>query len=167
MRVHCPGRDARACGCTATCCTKSRGRRRTFSATPSISRSGSPPSERSGRTSTRCARRMPSSTAVCRSGRSNWSGRTNGLRVEIAERERAEEHRERALIEQRDTLAFLGGGIRSARAGRELSKNCSRACGPLPVPFAADWTMVHVLTEDGADSSGSRRSSRPRSESPC
>ena len=29
------------------------------------------------------------------------------LRVEIGERERAEERRERALIEQRDTLAFL------------------------------------------------------------
>ena len=29
------------------------------------------------------------------------------LRVEIADRQRAEEHRERALIDQRDTLAFL------------------------------------------------------------
>jgi PAS domain S-box-containing protein len=70
------------------------------------------------------------------------------LRLEIAERKRAEAHRERALIEQRDTLAFLAAvseGLAPVVRFEELI-NVMRS---LPVPFAADWTMVHVAGENG------------------
>ena len=70
------------------------------------------------------------------------------LRVEIVERQRAEESRERALVEQRDTLAFVASvseGLAPVLRFEQLL-DVMRA---LPVPFAADWTMVHVLTEDG------------------
>ena len=70
------------------------------------------------------------------------------LRVEIAERERAEEHRERALIEQRDTLAFLAA-LSEALAPVVSFEQLLGVIRPLPVPFAADWTIVHVLTDDG------------------
>jgi PAS domain S-box-containing protein len=70
------------------------------------------------------------------------------LQIEIAERERAEESRERALIEQRNTLAFL------ATFSEQLAPvlrfdDLVAILGRLPVPFLADWTMVHVLNEDG------------------
>jgi len=70
------------------------------------------------------------------------------LLVEIAERERAEQHRERALIEQRDTLAFVAAvseGLAPVLTFGELVE----IIRILPVPFAADWTMLHVMTEDG------------------
>ena len=70
------------------------------------------------------------------------------LRVEIAERERAEQCRERALIEQRDTLAFVAvvsEGLAPVLTFGELVE----IIRTLPVPFAADWTMLHVMTEDG------------------
>jgi PAS domain S-box-containing protein len=70
------------------------------------------------------------------------------LRVEIAERERAEQHRERALIEQRDTLAFVAAvseGLAPVLTFRELVD----IIRTLPVPFAADWTMLHLITEEG------------------
>jgi PAS domain S-box-containing protein len=70
------------------------------------------------------------------------------LRLEIAERQRAEAHRERALIEQRDTLAFL------AAVSERLSpvvrfEQLLEVMRTLPVPFAADWTMLHVVDEAG------------------
>ena len=70
------------------------------------------------------------------------------LRVEIAERERAEQCRERALIEQRDTLAFVAAvseGLAPVLTFGELVD----IIRTLPVPFAADWTMLHVITEEG------------------
>ncbi len=71
------------------------------------------------------------------------------LRVEIAERQRAEERRERALIEQRDTLAFLAA-VSEGLAPVLRFEQLLEVMRPLPVPFAADWTMVHVLTDDGS-----------------
>jgi signal transduction histidine kinase/ActR/RegA family two-component response regulator len=70
------------------------------------------------------------------------------LRVEIAERQRAEEYRERALIEQRDTLAFLAA-VSEGLAPVLRFEQFLDVMRILPVPFAADWTMVHVLAEDG------------------
>ena len=70
------------------------------------------------------------------------------LRVEIAERQRAEERRERALIEQRDTLAFVAS-VSEALAQVLTFEQLVDVLRTLPVPFAADWTMVHTLTEDG------------------
>ena len=70
------------------------------------------------------------------------------LRLEIAERERAEQSRERALIEQRDTLAFLttfSDQLAPILRLGELEDVLRR----LTVPFPADWTMLHVLNDDG------------------
>src|SRR5262249_25331573 len=74
---------------------------------------------------------------------------TERLRIEVVEREQEQRWGERVLIEQRDTLAFLA--------------NFSDSLSPLvtfeglvdvvrrrPVPFLADWTLVHVLNEDGS-----------------
>ena len=69
------------------------------------------------------------------------------LRIEIAERQRAEERRERALVEQRDTLAFVAS-VSEGLAPVLTFEQLLDAMRTLPVPFAADWTMVHVLTED-------------------
>jgi hypothetical protein len=71
------------------------------------------------------------------------------LRVEIAERQRAEDERQRILIEQRDTLTFLGAVSETLAPIVEVDK-LLEAVPRLPVPFAADWTMVCVQTEDGA-----------------
>lgn len=71
------------------------------------------------------------------------------LRVEIAERQRAEECRERALIEQRDTLAFLAA-VSEGLAPVLRFEQLLEVMRTLPVPFAADWTMVHVVAEDGS-----------------
>ena len=71
------------------------------------------------------------------------------LRVEIAERERAEQRRERALIEQRDTLAFVAAvseGLAPVLTFAELLD----IIRTLAVPFAADWTMLHLRTEEGS-----------------
>ena len=70
------------------------------------------------------------------------------LRVEIVERQRAEESRERALVEQRDTLAFVAS-VSEGLAPVLRFEQLLEVMRALPVPFAADWTMVHVLTEDG------------------
>jgi PAS domain S-box-containing protein len=70
------------------------------------------------------------------------------LRVEIVERQRAEEHRQRVLIEQRDTLAFLGAVSDTLAPIVEVDK-LLEAVPRVPVPFAADWTMVCVRTEGG------------------
>jgi PAS domain S-box-containing protein len=71
------------------------------------------------------------------------------LRVEIAERKRAEEERQRVLIEQRDTLAFLGS-VSDTLAPIVSVENLVEVAPTIPVPFAADWTMVCVQSEDGA-----------------
>ena len=81
------------------------------------------------------------------------------LRVESAERERAEQCRAR-LIEQRDTLAFVAAvseGLAPVLTFDELVD----IIRTLPVPFAADWTMLHH-NRGRQDSLGSRHSSRPR-----
>jgi signal transduction histidine kinase len=70
------------------------------------------------------------------------------LQQEIAERERAEQSREGVLVEQRDTLAFLAAlSERLAPILRfdELLNIIAR----LTVPFPADWTMVHLISDDG------------------
>ena len=69
------------------------------------------------------------------------------LRQEIAERERAEARREQALIEQRDTLAFLAA-VSEALAPVVRFEQLLEVMRSLPVPFAADWTMLHVVRED-------------------
>ena len=71
------------------------------------------------------------------------------LRVEIADRQRAEEHRERALIDQRDTLAFLAA-VSEALAPVVKLEELLDVVRTLPVPVAADWTMVLGQTGEGA-----------------
>ena len=71
------------------------------------------------------------------------------LRVEIADREKAERLRARTLIEQRDNLAFLStfsDHLAPVVTFNELLDVVRRAV----VPFLADWTMVHLVTEEGA-----------------
>jgi PAS domain S-box-containing protein len=70
------------------------------------------------------------------------------LRLEIAERERAEQSRERALIEQRDTLAFLATFSDQLAPILRLGE-LEDVLRRLTVPFPADWTMLHVLNDDG------------------
>jgi len=70
------------------------------------------------------------------------------LHLEIAERQRAEASRERALIEQRDVLAFLAA-VSEGLAPVVRFEQLLDVMRTLPVPFAADWTMIHVLAEDG------------------
>jgi PAS domain S-box-containing protein len=76
--------------------------------------------------------------------------RTNDrLQAEMVERRRAEESRERTLIEQRDTLAFLAEF--SDRLAPILTiEDLADVLPRLPVPCPADWTMIHVLGEDGS-----------------
>jgi PAS domain S-box-containing protein len=70
------------------------------------------------------------------------------LQVEIAERERAEQSRERAMIERRNTFAFLATFSEHLAPILRFDELVN-ILGRLPVPFLADWTMVHVLNEDG------------------
>ena len=93
---------------------------------------------------TRAARCACRARAPCAGADSSSSSRrTNGSRVEIAERERAEDHRERTLIEQRDTLAFLAT-VSEALAPVVRLGELLEVMRTLPVPFAADWTMIYV-----------------------
>ncbi len=70
------------------------------------------------------------------------------LRVEIEERKKAERSRALVLIEQRDTLAFLAHF--SDRLSPILTfDDLIDVVRQIPVPFLADWTMVHVLNADG------------------
>ncbi len=71
------------------------------------------------------------------------------LRVEIADREDAERSRQRALIEQRDTLAFLAN-LSDRLAPLVTFEDLIEVVRRLPVPFLADWTMVHVVNDDGS-----------------
>jgi PAS domain S-box-containing protein len=71
------------------------------------------------------------------------------LRVEIAERQRAEEQRQRVLIEQRDILAFLGA-VSDTLAPTVNTDKLVEVVLAIPVPFAADWTMVCTQSDDGA-----------------
>ena len=70
------------------------------------------------------------------------------LRVEIGEREEAERSRERALIEQRDTLACLSA-FSDRLAPLVTFEQLLDVARHLTVPFLADWTMVHVVNDDG------------------
>lgn len=75
------------------------------------------------------------------------------LRVEIAERQRAEERRERDLIQQRDTLGFLAAV--SERLAPVLQfEQLVDVLRAVPVPFAADWTLVHFVDEDARLTTG-------------
>src|SRR5262245_5925390 len=71
------------------------------------------------------------------------------LRVEIAEREQAERSRQRALREQRDMLAFLAT-VSDRLAPLLTFDDLIDAMRRLPVPFLADWTMLHVVNADGS-----------------
>jgi PAS domain S-box-containing protein len=71
------------------------------------------------------------------------------LVVEIAEREQAERSRQRALIEQRDTLAFLAN-FSDRLAPVVTFEDLIEVVRLLPVPFLADWTMVHLVNDDGS-----------------
>ncbi|MET0151721.1 MAG: ATP-binding protein [Candidatus Binatia bacterium] len=71
------------------------------------------------------------------------------LRVQITEREQAEQSRERALIEQRDTLAFLSN-FSDHLAPLVTFEDLVEVVRRLPVPFLADWTMIHIVNEDGS-----------------
>jgi PAS domain S-box-containing protein len=71
------------------------------------------------------------------------------LRLEIAEREHAQRWGERVLIEQRDTLAFLAN-FSDSLAPLVTFDGLVDVVRRLLVPFLADWTMVHVLNEDGS-----------------
>jgi len=71
------------------------------------------------------------------------------LRVEIAEREEAERSRARALIEQRDTLAFLST-FSDRLAPLVTFEELLDVVRRLTVPFLADCTTVHVVNDDGS-----------------
>src|SRR5207247_4941882 len=71
------------------------------------------------------------------------------LRVEITEREEAEQSRERALIEQRNTLAFLSN-FSDRLAPLVTFEDLVEVVPRLLVPFLADWTMIHVVNDNGS-----------------
>ncbi|HVH29098.1 MAG TPA: ATP-binding protein [Vicinamibacterales bacterium] len=71
------------------------------------------------------------------------------LRIEIAEREAAERSRGQALIEQRDTLAFLAN-LSDRLAPLVTFEQVADLMRHLPVPFLADGAIVHVLEADGS-----------------
>lgn len=70
------------------------------------------------------------------------------LQTEMVERRRAEESRERTLIEQRDTLAFLAAF--SDRLAPILAfDDVIDVLLRITVPRPADWTMIHLVDNDG------------------
>ncbi len=71
------------------------------------------------------------------------------LLVEIAEREEAERSRQQVLIEQRDALGFLAN-FSDRLAPLVTVEDLIEVVRLLPVPFLADWTMVHVVNDDGS-----------------
>ena len=70
------------------------------------------------------------------------------LLVEIAEREQAERSRQRVLIEQRDMLAFLAS-FSDRLAPLITFEDLIEVVRQAPVPFLADWTMVHIIDDAG------------------
>ena len=70
------------------------------------------------------------------------------LLVEIAEREQAERSRQSALFEQRDILAFLAS-FSDRLAPLVTFEDLIDVVRRAPVPFLADWTMVHVVDDAG------------------
>ncbi|HWW86310.1 MAG TPA: PAS domain S-box protein, partial [Vicinamibacterales bacterium] len=73
----------------------------------------------------------------------------NRLSDEIAERQRAEELRERALLRERNSLAFLASATEQLMIAADYDQALA-IVSRVPVPFLADWTMVHVAREDGS-----------------
>jgi PAS domain S-box-containing protein len=71
------------------------------------------------------------------------------LLVEIDEREQAERLRQRALVEQRDTLAFLAT-FSDRLAPLVTFDDLIDVVRQAPVPFLADWTLVHIIDAAGA-----------------
>jgi len=71
------------------------------------------------------------------------------LHREIGERERAEQSRERALVEQRDTLAFLGS-FSERLAPIVRFEELVDVIGVVTVPFPADWSIVYIVEDDGS-----------------
>jgi PAS domain S-box-containing protein len=70
------------------------------------------------------------------------------LRIEITEREAAERSREHALIEQRDTLAFLAN-FSDRLAPLVTFEQVADLMRHLPVPYLADGAIVHIVEADG------------------
>ena len=70
------------------------------------------------------------------------------LLVEIAEREQAVRSRQRVLIEQRDMLAFLAS-FSDRLAPLITFEDLIDVVRQAPVPFLADWTMVHIIDDAG------------------
>jgi PAS domain S-box-containing protein len=71
------------------------------------------------------------------------------LRIQITEREKAERSRERALVEQRNSLAFLSN-FSDHLAPLVTFEDLADVVRRLPVPFLADWTMIHIVDDDGS-----------------
>ena len=70
------------------------------------------------------------------------------LLVEITEREQAVRSRQRVLIEQRDMLAFLAS-FSDRLAPLITFEDLIDVVRQAPVPFLADWTMVHIIDDAG------------------
>jgi PAS domain S-box-containing protein len=79
------------------------------------------------------------------------------LRAENLERRRAEATREQALLRERNTLAFLASA--SDQLTRALDYEATlTTLARMPVPFLADWTVLHLINEDGSCRSFAGRS---------
>jgi len=61
----------------------------------------------------------------------------------------AERSRQQALLEQRDTLAFLAN-FSDRLAPLVTFEDLIDVVRRAPVPFLADWTMVHMVEDDGS-----------------
>jgi PAS domain S-box-containing protein len=70
------------------------------------------------------------------------------LQVEIADRKEAEQARERAFTRQRETMVFLST-FSDRLAPVVTFEDLVEVVRQLPVPFLADWTMVHFVNADG------------------
>lgn len=70
------------------------------------------------------------------------------LQAEIIERQRAEEARERVLVREGENLAFWASVGKQLAAGLDYETTL-RTVARLPVPFLADWTLLHVVLEPG------------------
>ena len=122
---------------------------RTCSDTRSTSPTASLPSKHCGKANRRCGSAHGELEARVSERTAALAEANERLRVEIAEREDAERSRQRALIEQRDTLAFLAN-FSDRLAPLVTFEDLIEVVRRLPVPFLADWTMVHVVNDDGS-----------------
>jgi PAS domain S-box-containing protein len=70
------------------------------------------------------------------------------LQAEIAERERAEEMRRRVIAREREHLAFWTTVSKQLAAGLEYESTLQKVAR-MPVPFLADWSLLHIVLEQG------------------